>query len=106
MKQVFERLDKYKDFILKRSDFLIALRTDEMIVDFVDVDCVQFMKETLTLDQMFSIIERDGGELHKQYITWREFMQYFNEYNPGEIVTETKQDVKTTVQQEIQKRLD
>lgn len=54
-----------------------------MIVDFVDVDCVRFMKQTLTLDQMFSIIERDGGELHKQFITWREFMQYFTEYNPG-----------------------
>jgi hypothetical protein len=37
---VFDRVDKYKDFILKRSEFLIALRTDEMIVDFVDVDCV------------------------------------------------------------------
>lgn len=53
MKEVFERTDKYKDFILKRSEFLIALRTDDMVVDFVDVDAVRMAnskKTVLTLD--------------------------------------------------------
>lgn len=53
MKEVFDRTDKYKDFILKRSDFLIALRTDELVVDFVDVDAVRMTnarKTVLTLD--------------------------------------------------------
>ena len=36
MKDVFERTDKYKDYILKRSDLLMALRTDDLVVDFVD----------------------------------------------------------------------
>ena len=40
MKDVFDRADSYKDFILKRSDFILKLRTDELVVDFVDVDFV------------------------------------------------------------------
>lgn len=40
MKEVFDRVDKYKDFVLKRSDFVLALRTDDLVVDFVDVDAV------------------------------------------------------------------
>ena len=40
MKDVFERTDKYKDYILKRSDLLMALRTDDLVVDFVDADAV------------------------------------------------------------------
>lgn len=36
MKEVFERCDKYKDFILRRSELILALRTDDLVVDFVD----------------------------------------------------------------------
>jgi len=53
MKDVFERTDKYKDYILKRSDFLMALRTDDLVVDFVDVDavrCRDARRTVLTLD--------------------------------------------------------
>ena len=41
IKEVFERIDKYNDQIVKRSDFLMALRTDERVVDFIDVDAVK-----------------------------------------------------------------
>lgn len=70
MKEVFERVDKYKDFILKRSEFLIALRTDDMVVDFVDVDAVRMTnskKTILTLDQVLSEIEKD--EVYEQEMT-------------------------------------
>jgi len=53
MKQVFERTDKYQDYILRRSEFLLALRTDEAIVDFVDADaikCANALGTVLTLD--------------------------------------------------------
>ena len=53
MKEVFERLDKYNDQILKRSDLLMALRTDERVVDFIDVDAVKVASakaKMLTLD--------------------------------------------------------
>jgi hypothetical protein len=29
MRDIFDKADKYKDYILKRSEFLLALRTDE-----------------------------------------------------------------------------
>ena len=53
MREVFDICDKYKDFILKRKEFVIALRTDDLVVDFVDVDAVQCAdpkKTILTLD--------------------------------------------------------
>lgn len=62
MKQVFERTDKYQDYILRRSEFLIALRTDEAIVDFVDADaikCANSLGSVLTLDQVFTEVEVD-----------------------------------------------
>lgn len=53
MKEVFERIDKYSDQILKRSEFLMALRTDERVVDFIDADAVKLPTEkhkVITLD--------------------------------------------------------
>lgn len=52
MKDIYEALDKYDDKILKRSEYLMRLRTDEKVVDFIDVDAVQIShsKKTLTLD--------------------------------------------------------
>jgi len=40
MKEIYETMDKYDDQILKRSDYLMRLRTDDKIVDFIDVDAV------------------------------------------------------------------
>lgn len=67
MKDVFERTDKYKDYILKRSDFLMALRTDDLVVDFVDADAIRCRdpkRTVLTLDQVLVEIERD--EMYEQ----------------------------------------
>ena len=53
MNHIYETLDKYNDGILKRSDFIMALRTDQRVVDFIDVDAVQTAtanKKILTLD--------------------------------------------------------
>lgn len=62
MKEVFERLDKYKDGILKRSYFLMALRTDESIVDFIDAEAVKTVgpkPKILTMDMVLQEIEKD-----------------------------------------------
>jgi hypothetical protein len=40
MQELFEKLDKYNDQILRRGDFMMALRTDERVVDFIDADAV------------------------------------------------------------------
>jgi hypothetical protein len=53
MREVYEQLDKYNDGILKRADFLMALRTDSRVVDFIDTDAVRVAgakQKILTLD--------------------------------------------------------
>jgi hypothetical protein len=62
MKEVFDRFDKYHDEILKRQAFIMQLRTDKLVVDFIDVDAVKVAAvkpKTLTLDQVFMEIEKD-----------------------------------------------
>lgn len=53
MKEVFDRFDKYHDEILKRQALIMQLRTDKLVVDFIDVDAVKVAAvkpKTLTLD--------------------------------------------------------
>jgi len=61
MQEIFESIDKYNDGILRRSQFIMALRTDERIVDFIDVDAVKvpYSQRILTLDEVFVEIEKD-----------------------------------------------
>ena len=40
MNQVFTRLDKYEEGILRRSEFVMALRTDPEVIDFIDAEAV------------------------------------------------------------------
>ena len=99
MHDIYKTLDKYDDQILKRSEFVMRLRTDEKVVDFIDVDAVQLpgaIRKILTLDQVFVEIERDemfeitqlaksdDAINHKEFITWREFLQYFEDYRDVE----------------------
>lgn len=92
MREVFERLDKYNEGILRRSDFVMALRTDQRVIDFIDCEAVQKARSTsiMTLDAVLLEIEKDErydmGAVskdqinHKEFLTWREFMNYFNDY--------------------------
>ena len=61
MNEIFEALDKYSDKILRRSEYIMALRTDERIVEFIDVDAVKapYTSKVLTLDEILVEIERD-----------------------------------------------
>ena len=62
MRQEYEKLDKYNDQILKRSDYLMALRTEKRVVDFIDVDAVKVAgvkRKIMTLDLTF----RGGGAI-------------------------------------------
>lgn len=93
MREVFEGLDKYNEGILRRSDFVMALRTDARVIDFIDCEAVKkpYSQTTLTLDAILLEIEKDerydqahknqGNQInHKEFITWREFLNYFNDY--------------------------
>lgn len=65
------------------------------VVDFIDVEAVKVANQKatiLTLDQVFYEIERDemyemmqlskqdDAINHKEFITWREFLSYFEDY--------------------------
>ena len=93
MKEIFEKLDKYREGILRRTDFIMHLRTDARVIDFIDCEAVKkaYSSTTLTLDAVFLEIEKDEkydqqrakntDEInHKEFITWREFLEYFNDY--------------------------
>jgi len=61
MNEIFKAMDKYNDQILRRSDFIMALRTDERVVEFIDVDAVKvpYSDKILTLDDILVEIEKD-----------------------------------------------
>ena len=61
MNEIFEAMDKYSDKILRRSEYIMALRTDERVVEFIDVDAVKvpYANKILTLDEILVEIERD-----------------------------------------------
>jgi hypothetical protein len=61
MREVFERCDKYNEGILRRSDFVMALRTDTRVIDFIDCEAVKkaYSSTVLTLDVIFLEIEKD-----------------------------------------------
>lgn len=102
MKEVFERLDKYNDNFIRRRDFIRALRTDMRVIDFIDTEAVKKANSNsvLTLDQVFFEVENDEKYQQKllgkdddkvnskEYITWDEFLQYFNDYQEIDVRNE------------------
>ena len=103
MLEIFENLDKYHEGILRRSQYVMALRTDERVIDFIDCEAVKkaYSNTTMTLDAVLLEIEKDerydqsqqsrtADQInHKEFITWREFLNYFNDYQ--EIEARNKQ---------------
>ena len=62
LQEIYTECDKYNDQILKRQDYLMALRTDDRIVDFIDMDAVKVAAarpKVLTFDQVLVEIEKD-----------------------------------------------
>ena len=88
----------------------MALRTDERIVDFIDVDAVKvpYSQRILTLDEVFVEIEKDemfetatlGKQAnqinHKEFLTWREFMTYFNDFREIEDRNKKAKEIQKT----------
>lgn len=112
MQEIFEAMDKYKDKILRRADYLMALRTDERIVEFIDVDAVKLAgsNKVMTLDDILAEVEKDevfelsqltknsaiGQINHKEFITWREFLAYFNDYKDIHARNRKTKDINNT----------
>ena len=116
MQEIYEARDKYNDGILRRSQYIMSLRTDERIVEFIDVDAVKvpYSKRILALDEVLQEVEKDemyetahlGKQAnqinHKEFITWREFMTYFNDYREIEERNKKAKEIQKT-RQKMQK---
>jgi hypothetical protein len=90
----------------------MKLRTDERIVEFIDIDAIKTAdtNRVLTLDEVFSEIEKDemyemvqmgknSDQInHKEFITWREFINYFNDYKEVEDRNRRAKDIQRTRQ--------
>ena len=61
MKEIFENRDKYREGILRRTDYIMHLRTDPRVIDFIDCEAVKkaYSSTTMTLDAVFLEIEKD-----------------------------------------------
>ena len=86
-------MDRHGDEILKRTDFVMHLRTDPRVVEFVDADAVKVGKgRVLTFDNVLGEVEKDemyenmhrskneASINHKEFLTWNEFVTYFEDY--------------------------
>lgn len=116
MNEVFKRLDKYDEGILRRSEFVMALRTDAEVIDFIDCEAVKkaYSTSTMTLDQVLLEIEKDerydqaksrqgkNDINHKEFVTWREFLNYFNDYQ--EIEQRNKKQTQMQATQKTSKK--
>ena len=112
MNEVFDRLDRYNEGILRRSDYVMALRCDIQTIDFIDCEAVKkaYSTSKMTLDEVLLEIEKDETydqanntankeELinHKEFLTWREFTTYFTDYQDIDLRNK-KQSQFTNVQ--------
>ena len=95
LKNVYDQVDKYKEGIVKRTDFLLKLRTSDAVVNFMGNDAVRTRgtkPKFYTLDQIITECEKD--EMYqqlkapksepmsndKEFITWSEFESYLVDY--------------------------
>lgn len=89
----------------------MALRTDERVVDFIDSNAVKVASaktKILTLDQILVEVERDESYEqmnsaktedainHKEFITWREFLTYFEDYQEIEMRNKKSKSIEAT----------
>ena len=116
MHEVFEKLDKYNEGILRRSDFVMGLRTDSRVIDFIDCEGIKkaYSNATLTLDAILLEIEKDENYdkasraedqiNHKEFLTWREFLNYFNDYQEIEQRNKKQSDMAGRKSQSVIKK--
>jgi len=94
MLEIFQELDKDDFQIIRRSEFIIALRTDERVMDFLDREAVKvpYSKRTLTLDDLLTEVERDETyeqlqtgkhqpmTNNREFFSQKEFLGYFYDF--------------------------
>lgn len=106
MKEVFRETDRFSDQIVRRSDFITNLKENRTVQKFLDQDAVKVDRKTkLSVDEILKEIQRDqyitGDDSdpddkfdHKEFITWDEFVDFFENYQTAEQRLKVKEDSK------------
>ena len=96
MHQVFKDTDKFNDGILRRTDYVEALRQDKTVQSFLEHKAIKLDRKTqLTINEVLCEFEKDQY-LHvaddennvafdyKEFCTWDEFLEFFEDYRTPE----------------------
>jgi hypothetical protein len=105
MHEVFKETDKFNDQIVKRSSLIENLKENKAVQKFLDQEAVKIdRKHKLTVDDVLKDIHKDqylhddseaeGDFNHKEFITWDEFVDYFENYKTPEEKLREKEDEK------------
>jgi hypothetical protein len=109
MKENFERLDKYEDLVVPRSQLVEAIKQDVRTKKFLNKGVVYLpkVKKEISLRKVLNQIEQeefikadnlDTGDSNfissKKYISWKNFMDYFVNYSRNQALPEIDLQLK------------
>jgi len=104
MKEVYNQTDLYNDQIVRRSDLIKALRENKSIQKFLDQDAIKIdRKVKLSVEDVLKELhkdqflgnddsEHDNNFDHKEFITWEEFVDFFENFKTSEMRMRANED--------------
>ena len=109
MRENFERLDKHEDLVVPRAALVDSIRKDVRVKKYLNVGVIYLPKvrKEIALRKVLHQIEQeefikadqlDAGDSNfvssKKYISWKNFMDYFINYNQNPNVTDADLEFK------------
>lgn len=109
MRENFERLDKHEDLVVPRAALVDSIRKDVRVKKYLNVGVIYLPKvrKEIALRKVLHQIEQeefikadqlDAGDSNfvssKKYISWKNFMDYFINYNQNQNVTDADLEFK------------
>lgn len=87
MREIYNDLDKHGDMIVSRKQLIDKLRSDVRIVKILHLPAVYMpsIEKTMKVDKVLLRIEQEEflgdpqAKAAKEYITWAQFIDYFND---------------------------
>jgi hypothetical protein len=89
MQEIFDKLDVHEDLILPRKKFVSALREDIRVIKLLHKPAIYMSKvdRHMNLDRLLQQIAQEADidnevvRKTKEFISWNQFISYFEDYN-------------------------
>jgi hypothetical protein len=105
MHEIYKETDKYNDQIVNRSSLIDNIRNNKTVQKFLDQKAIKIdRKHKLSFEEVLKEIYKDHllhndsdeeGEFnHREFITWEEFVDFFENYNTPEDRLKVKENEK------------